>query len=144
MSAKKGKLAVALRLAETEKRLAQLAVGEAAGRLQVAEQAERVAAASAYSLSQTLLVRPGLSDLAQASQLSASAARQESRHTEERTAELMASLATLQERQAWTNAVTKLMERRHRDELYREGRRATAELVEGAVRRMGGHHDLRS
>ena len=144
MSAKKGKLAVALRLAETEKRLAQLAVAEAAGRLQAAEKAERLAAANAYSLSQNLLVRPGETGLAQAAGLSDSATHQERRHTEDRTADLMASLASLQERQSWTNAVSRLMERRRREEIYREGRRATAELVEAAVRRMGGRDDLRS
>ncbi|MDA8374443.1 MAG: hypothetical protein M0Z91_09420 [Actinomycetota bacterium] len=144
MSAKKGKLAVALRLAEAEKRLAQLAVAEAARRLQAAQEAEGLAVASTYSLSQNLLVQPGRSDLARAAQLSQSAAHQEGRRTELRTAELSASLMALQERQAWTNAVSKLMEKRRREELYLEGRRATAELVEGAVRRMGGYDDLRS
>lgn len=144
MSANQGKLATALRLAETEKRLAQIAAAEAAARLRLAEEAETVASRNALSLGRELIGHPGQPGLAALGWLACAAAAQEGRVTEERNAELLSALADLQERQVWTNAVTRLIEKRRREERYREGRRATTELVESAVRRIARHDDIHS
>ena len=144
MSAPRGKLVIALRLAEMERRVKQIAAAEAAARLRLAEEAQTLATGNALELSRELVSLPGTPELATLGRLSCTAADQDRRATQERTAELLAALADLHEKQVWTNAVTRLIEKRHRQERYREERRSTTELVESALRRIPRRDDVRS